>query len=242
MKDIVQDFSANVALGVAAHPDDLDFSASGTIARLAGAGVDIYYLILTDGSKGSAERKVSREDLIATRQAEQRAAAQVLGVKEVFFLQNEDGLLECKPHIKREIARYIRQLKPEVVLAFDPTMIYDAKRGFINHPDHRACGQAVLDAVYPLARDHLSFPELLQQGLEPHNVSTVLLSNFEKHNFSVDISETIDMKLSAIEAHASQLGNDPQSRLEENRLRAAEDGRPYGYGYAELFVRIDIPA
>jgi LmbE family N-acetylglucosaminyl deacetylase len=121
-------------------------------------------------------------------------------------------------------------------------MVYDAKRGFINHPDHRACGQAVLDAVYPLARDHLSFPELLQQGLEPHCVSTVLLSNFEKHNFSIDITETIDTKLEAIGAHASQLGKDPERTLSEHKLRAAEDGKPYGYGYAELFVRIDIPA
>jgi len=139
MTDIAQDFSANIALGVAAHPDDLDFSASGTVARLVKSGVDVYYLILTDGSKGSMDHAIRPEELITIRQAEQRAAAQVLGVKDIFFMQHEDGLLECTPHLKREIARHIRQLKPEVVLAFDPTMVYDAKRGFINHPDHRAC-------------------------------------------------------------------------------------------------------
>lgn len=240
MKDLQQDFSAKVALGVAAHPDDLDFSASGTVARLIEAGVEVYYLILTDGSKGSADRAVSSEELVTIRQQEQRDAAAILGVKDVFFLKHEDGQLLITPQLKREIAKYIRQVKPEVVLCFDPTMVYDAKRGFINHPDHRACGQATLDAVFPLARDHLSFPELLAQGLEPHKVSTVLLSNFDEHNYAVDITSTIDKKLQAIKAHTSQLEK-PEETFELFKQRASIDGKAYGYEYAELFVRIDIP-
>lgn len=232
---------AKVALGIAAHPDDLDFSAGGTMALLASAGVSVYYLILTDGGKGSPDPGMPTKELVATRQAEQRAAAQALGVKDVFFLAYEDGLLEVTPHLKRDIVRHIRKLKPEVVLAFDPTMLYDAKRGFINHTDHRACGQAVLDAVYPLARDYLSFPELRAQGLQPHKVATVLLSNFEKHNYAVDISSTIEQKMQSIAAHTSQLAN-PQASLDEQRQQAAADGKMYSYGYAELFVRIDIPA
>jgi len=233
--------NSKVALGIAAHPDDLDFSASGTIARLVDAGVDVYYLILTDGSKGSTDRHTSPKELTAKRQQEQRDAAAALGVKDVTFLDFEDGSLECNLHVKREVCRHIRRLKPEVVLAFDPTMVYDAQRGFVNHPDHRACGQAVLDAVYPLARDHLSFPELLASGLQPHKVATVLLSNFSKHNYAVDITATIERKISAIAAHPSQLP-DAAAILDEQKQRAAADGKPYGYEYAELFVRIDVPA
>src|SRR3989344_3187826 len=167
-------------LGVAAHPDDLDFGMSGTIAKWTARGAEAYYLILTDGSKGSADKNMSPEDLVKMRQDEQREAAKILGVDEVFFLNYEDGCLVCDKQLKRDIARVIRKVKPEVIMTFDPTLVYSAKRGIINHPDHRAAGQATLDACFPLARDHLSFPELLAEGLEPHATPTILLMNFDK--------------------------------------------------------------
>lgn len=177
-------------LAVAAHPDDLEFGFAGSAAKWASEGASVYYLILTNGNKGSEDRSLTSDQLRDIRRDEQRAAAKILGVKQVFFCDYEDGLLEVTPEVKRDVARIIRQTKPEVVYCMDPTMVY-ALNGFgINHSDHRAGGQATLDAVFPLARDHLSFPELLtEEKLEPWKVKTILMANFENQNFYVDISE-----------------------------------------------------
>lgn len=234
-----KELKPKVVLGVAAHPDDLDFGASGTFATWAAAGAKIYYLILTDGSKGSSDRHLSSVDLIKIRQKEQKTAAKILGVKDVFFLAYEDGCLMCDLDVKQDIVRAIRQTKPDVVITMDPSMLYSAKRGFINHPDHRAAGQATLDAVFPLARDHLSFPKLLDEGLEPHSTPTVLLINFEKYNYSVDISTSIDKKMEALAAHKSQM-SDFEATQNMMREVAAEVGKQGGKAYAESFVRIDI--
>jgi LmbE family N-acetylglucosaminyl deacetylase len=230
----------NIVLGVAAHPDDLDFGASGTVARFASAGAQVYYLILTDGSKGSADETITSAALIKLRQAEQRVAAEALGIKEVFFLNYEDAALEVTQALKKDIVRYIRKLTPDVVITMDPSMLYDVARGFINHPDHRAAGQATVDAVYPLARDRLTFPDLLvSEGLQPHNVKTLLLNNFEKQNYYVDISETIEQKLSALAAHASQMPN-LEATQDMMRQMATKAGRHVGGQYAEGFLRLDI--
>jgi LmbE family N-acetylglucosaminyl deacetylase len=230
-----------IVLGIAAHPDDLDFGAGGTMAAFARQGADVYYLILTDGGKGSRDRSMTPEALRDIRREEQRAAGKVLGLKEVFFRDYPDGTLENTLEVKREVVKVIRQVKPDAIVTLDPSMLYSAKHGLINHPDHRAAGQAALDAVYPLARDHMSFPELLAEGLEPHNTTTILLSRFtsEGATFAIDISDTIEAKFLALAAHASQFDNldDMQTRL---RQEAAEAGRAYGYAYAEPFVRIDI--
>jgi LmbE family N-acetylglucosaminyl deacetylase len=229
-----------IALGVAAHPDDLDYGMSGTVAKWAAEGTDVYYLILTNGNKGSADRSVSPAELTAIRRAEQQAAARVLGVKDVFFCDYDDGMLEVTMDVKRDIARIIRTVRPEVVMTMDPSVLYSAEYGFINHPDHRAAGQVTLDAVFPLARDHLSFPELLEQeGLEPHNVATLLLLNFNLHNYVVNISDTIEQKMAALAAHASQMPDlaATQARM---RQRAALAGTAAGAEYAEEFLRIDI--
>jgi LmbE family N-acetylglucosaminyl deacetylase len=237
-----EELHPKIVLGVAAHPDDLDYAFSGTVATWASEGAEVYYLILTNGNKGSSDISVDPQQLTITRRAEQRAAAKVLGVKEVFFCDYEDGLLEVSPAVKRDIVRIIRSVKPEVILTMDPGVLYAAERGFINHPDHRAAGQATLDAVFPLARDHLSFPELLTDDkLQPHKVATVLLLNFEQHNFSINISGAIDQKMAALAAHASQM---PDLKATQQRMRdfAAQAGSRAGVEYAEAFVRIDIPA
>ena len=215
-------------LGVAAHPDDLDFMAGGAMARFAGAGAQVYYLVLTDGASGSDDRSMTPSRLIRIRQDEQRAAAQVLGLADVFFCDYGDGTLENTLAVKRDIVRVIRRIKPDVVVTFDPSTLFAAESGSINHPDHRAAGQAALDAVFPLARDHMAFPELLAEGLEPHQTSTVLLMNPHVSNFTVDISKAIKQKLDALSQHASQMP--PRAQLEAQ----------FASKVFETFVRIDI--
>ena len=233
-------FTPKVVLAVAAHPDDLEFLAGGTIAKLASEGVDIHYLIVTDGSKGSDDADAQPGQVTRVRCAEQRRAAETCGVKSVEFLDYEDGRLHVTPELCCDIVRHIRRIKPDTVITLDPTVVYVASEGVINHPDHRACGQATLDAVFPLARDYLSFPELCDdEQLLPHKVQTVLLCNLERHNYAVDISSTVTAKLQSLAAHTSQFNNmDEVADL--LRSRAQRDGKLYGYEYAELFMRINI--
>lgn len=229
----------NVVLGVAAHPDDLDFSASGTFAKFVQRGAKAYYLILTDGGAGSEDRSMTSEQLQQIRQEEQRNAGKVLGLTDVFFCNHKDGTLQNTLEVKREVVRAIRTVRPDVVITMDPSVLYSADMGFINHPDHRAAGQAALDAAFPLARDHMSFPELLAEGLEPHKTKTMLLMNFNDHNFAVDISETLDLKFKALAEHTSQIPNLPEVK-ERFTQRSASIGAPYGFKHAEPFIRIDI--
>ncbi|HSH31407.1 MAG TPA: PIG-L deacetylase family protein [Candidatus Saccharimonadales bacterium] len=229
-----------VILAVAAHPDDLEFGVAGSIAKWVKAGAKAYYLVFTDGSKGSADRTAVAAELIRCRRQEQQAAADILGVAEVFFLDYEDGMLQVARPLKLDIARLIRRLRPDVVMAMDPTFVYSTTYNFVNHTDHRAAGQATLDAVFPLARDHLSFPELLAEGLEPHKVKTLLLTNFDKHNCFVDITDTFETKMQALAAHASQIPGLGAAQAKLHSL-AAERGRQAGCKLAESFVRIDLP-
>jgi LmbE family N-acetylglucosaminyl deacetylase len=232
--------SPKVVLGIAAHPDDLDYTASGSMAAFAAQGADVYYLVLTDGGKGSSDRAMTMERLRDMRREEQRNAAKIIGLKDVFFLDYPDGALENTQDVKRDTVKVIRQVKPDVVVALDPLEVYSATS--INHPDHRAAGQAALDAVYPLARDHMTFPELLEQGLEPHKTPTVLLAGFDPEkptNFAVNITDTIDLKFKALEAHESQFGG-LEALAANLRQNAAKLGTPYAYKFAEGFIRIDV--
>lgn len=236
---IKDELKPNVVLGIAAHPDDLDFMASGTMAVFAAGGAAVYYLVLTDGGKGSEDRHMTSERLKQIRRSEQRSAGKILGLKDVFFRDYEDGTLVNDLDVKREVVRVIRKVKPDVVVSFDPSVIYSAEHHFINHPDHRAAGQAALDSVFPLARDHMAFPELLAEGHEPHKTKTILLSNMEKGNFAVDISGVLDLKFKAIAEHISQT-TDMDVIRERFTDRAAVIGQQFGMKYAETFVRIDI--
>lgn len=228
-----------VVLGVGAHPDDLDFWMAGSVARWVAEGAQAYYLILTNGNKGTHDQSLTPEQLRDIRREEQREAAKITGVSDVTFCDFNDGELACDMETKKCIARVIRKVRPDVVLALDPSMIYSANQGFVNHPDHRAAGQATLDAVYPLARDHLAFPELLNdEGLEPHEVHTILMMNFDSPNFYVDITSSLDTKLAAFGAHKSQI--DPFATLERMRTIAADEGKRGGFEFAESFVRVDV--
>jgi LmbE family N-acetylglucosaminyl deacetylase len=230
-----------VVLGVAAHPDDLDFGAAGTMAKYAEQGAAVHYLIVTDGSKGSEDKSMSPKKLAEIRRQEQRVALNILGGKSVTFLDYVDGEVEVTMGLKQDISRELRRLKPDVVITIDPLMIYDSTMGFINHPDHRAVGQATLDAVFPLARDHMSFPGLIEEGYYPHKTATVLLLNFagDKCNYFEDVTNTFDKKQAALFAHKSQISN-PEATNERIKQLAIKHGKKVGYTLAEPYIRIDI--
>ena len=232
------DLKPKIVLGIAAHPDDLDVGAGGTMAHFAQQGAEVHYLILTDGSKGSDDPAMTSADLIHIRQAEQQQALDIIGGKSITFLHYPDGELEVTMKLKKEIVRTIRTLKPDVIITMDPTVIYSLTKGIINHPDHRAAGQATLDAVFPLARDRLTFPELHAAGYEPHKTTTILLVNFDTSNFVVDITDTFNKKMLALKAHISQFGDLDSSTWAWDM--AKEQGHKAGYDLAEAFIRIDI--
>lgn len=233
-----QTLHPKIILAIGAHADDIDGGAACSIATWIQSGATVYYLVITDGSRGSSSPDITKEELIAQREAEQRAAAQALGVKDVFFLGYEDGALEVTMELKGKLVEHIRKLKPDTVITLDPTVSFISELGFINHPDHRAAGQATLDAVYPLARDHLSFPEQCENGLETHKVEHVLLINADTPNYFVDTSDTFDTKLTAMRKHASQTNE--TATLQIITRHAEHIGRKLGTQYAEGFVRIDI--
>jgi LmbE family N-acetylglucosaminyl deacetylase len=234
-----EELKPSVVLGVAAHPDDLDVTASGTMAKFAEAGAKVYYLILTDGGNGSDDRDLTPAQLTEVRHEEQSEAANAVGAQTPIFLDFKDGELAVTMELKKEICKVIRKLKPEVVITMDPANLYSLERGMINHPDHRAAGQATLDSVFPLARDHLAFPELMDEKLEPHKVKTVLLTNFDGNNYTVDISSVIDKKVDALRAHSSQFG-DAEGVSQRIKQMSKDLGEKTGYDYAEGFKRIDL--
>lgn len=225
-----------VALVVAAHPDDADFGAAGTSYLWTKEGWTFYYLVCTDGSKGTADPGMSPTELISIRRDEQREAGRRAGAKEVFFLDHVDGELTYNRDLLGDVVRYIRTLKPYAVFTHDPEA-YIVRNSFVNHSDHRATGQVTVDAIYPAARDRLNFPEQITGGLETHNVKEIFIWGSEKANFDVDISDIVEQKIHALNAHVSQgLGaeNKDSDFLKFVRERwRGEDGR-----YTERFRRV----
>ncbi len=222
---------------VAAHPDDPEFLAGGTVARLAKEGREITYVIVTNGNKGSGDRGMTSEQLRPIRAEEQRRAARVLGVERVEFLGCEDGEVEDTRNLRRDITREIRRWRPELIITLNPHRTYTNFPGW--HRDHRITGRVVLDCVYPLARDHLSFPELLPE-YEPHKVREVYLIQWEQPRLVIDITDTMELKLEAIRCHASQVG-DFKTVEARMRNRAAALGKEKGYLFAEGFDHITVP-
>jgi len=232
-----QEYEARSVLVVVAHPDDAEFMAAGTIAKWAAEGKEINYVLCTAGDKGSSDRTMSPGALAEIRRREQRAACDRLGVKDLRFLGYEDGVLQNTLALRRDVVREIRRFQPDVVMCQDPTMRYSAQ-GYLNHPDHRAAGDATLDAVYPSARDALVFPELLCEGFEPHKVKEVYCAGTNAPDVWIDISDTIETKIEALRAHESQVG--PVVRPNRDfsvfvRERSAQTGEPHGLKFAEAF-------
>jgi LmbE family N-acetylglucosaminyl deacetylase len=224
------------ALVIFSHPDDAEFSAGATIARLTASGVEVNYVVTTDGSKGTEDPAVTPEMLATTRIAEQRAAADALGVGEIVHLGYSDGYLTPSLELRRDIVRQIRRFRPDLVIAQNPQRRMDGNP-FIAHPDHLATGEATMSAVYPAARDRLNFPELIAEGLEPWKVRQVLVSGVERPNLWVDVSEVLGTALRALRAHASQM---PDWERTEQRMRErwAEAGEPVGLAAAQSFLSI----
>ena len=224
------------ALVVAAHPDDADFGAAGTAYLWSQQGWAFYYLVCTDGSKGSSEPGTDPAQLIRTRQEEQREAARRAGAKDVFFLDHVDGELRPTREFLASVVRHIRMLKPYAVFTHEPEA-FIIRDSFVNHADHRCTGQVTIDAIYPAARDRLNFPEQIDEGLETHNVKEIYIWGSEKVNFSVVIDDVVERKIHALNAHVSQgLGaeNTESESLKFVRERwRGEDGH-----YTERFRRV----
>jgi LmbE family N-acetylglucosaminyl deacetylase len=191
------------ALVIFAHADDAEFMCGGTVARWAQEGCDVHYAVLTDGSAGSNEPGTTREAMRPVRDREQRAAAEVLGVTSVTFLGELDGFLAVTPETRKKVCREVRRLRPEVIVAPDPSRLWQGD-GYINHSDHKAAGDLALTAIMPDAPTRVMFQELEGEGLEPFEVPNLLLSVTEPEVF-VDITDTIDVKLRALACHESQL-------------------------------------
>lgn len=221
---------------IVAHPDDTEYGCAGTTARLTSEGKEVVYTIVTDGSKGSSDPEMTSEKMTSIREREQREAARIAGVTEVNFLGFPDGILEPSIDLRRAIAGCIRKYRPDVVISQSPSRNLSGSV-FAQHPDHLAVGQATLAAIYPAARDRMTFPELLAQGLEPHAVKEVWISASEP-DFFVDITKTLETKLDALKAHQSQVN--PETIAEWIPQRARQQGEQAGYEYAEGFKRLTI--
>jgi LmbE family N-acetylglucosaminyl deacetylase len=218
------------ALVVAAHPDDIELAAGGTVARWARSGTDVHYLLCTSGEAGIPPG-VPVQDAVATRESEQRAAAAVLGAREVVFLREADGVLENTLALRRRIVREIRRLQPEVLVTGDPRLWW-AFDGYVNHPDHRAASAAAIEAAHPTAGIARLFPEHADEGLSPHRVSALWIAcvDAKEANARIDIESTMDAKLRALACHASQSGIvPPEAVLAMARLASG------GAGLAEAF-------
>jgi len=220
---------------VTPHPDDAEYGVAGTVVRWVSQGKEIVYVVCTNGDKGTSDTTVKPEELAKTREEEQIAAANLLGVREVIFLRHPDQGLEDTPEFRKEIVRLIRMYRPETVVTADPY------RRYIWHRDHRMTGQVTLDAIFPYARDIFSYPDLAEEGLDPHKVKEVLLWGTEDVNYRSDITETFDVKLSALRCHKSQVGHISLQELED-RLRERHRSLAQGeeYELAEGFHRVEI--
>ncbi|MCL7452237.1 MAG: PIG-L family deacetylase [Anaerolineae bacterium] len=223
----------NSAMVIVAHPDDAEFTMAGTLALWTRAGCRVTYVVCTDGNAGTQAPDMTRQKLAQIRRSEQRAACARLGVQEVIFLGYDDGQLVPSLRLRRDLVGAIRHYKPEVVLTSDPTRLF-GRDNYINHPDHRAAGQAALDAIAPASAMPLLWPE----AGDPHRVHQVYVYGNDHSNVWVDISETIDTKIAALREHASQLEDwDPTDRIKE---WSAEAGQEQGMGYAERFRVITL--
>ena len=217
------------------HPDDAEIGAAGTVARWVAEGKSVIYVVCTNGDKGTVDTNMKPDELARIREQEQLAAAKVLGVKEVIFLRHPDQGLEDTPEFRKEIVRLIRRYRPETVVTTDPY------RRYVWHRDHRITGQVTLDAVFPYARDFLSYPDLLEQGLQPHKGREVLLWASEDPNYRSDITNTFAIKMAALRCHHSQVGDELRPGLEERLIqRAREMAKGEDFELAEAFHRVEI--
>ena len=219
---------------VFAHADDAEYGCSGTVAKWCGEGWEVVYVVCTDGSKGSSDPSMTVDRLVKVRQEEQRDAGKVLGLRDVVFLGYEDSMLEPSLALRRDIAREIRRHKPDVLICGHPTRQL-GDHGWLDHPDHFAAGEAAMAAVFPTARDRLTFPELLEEGLEPHKVRELWVPWGEGTVYYVDVTDYIEVAVQALKQHKTQVGDDDVDS--DIRDWKARTGERVGFQYAESFRR-----
>ena len=225
-------------LVVAAHPDDIEFGAAATVARWTAEGSSVRYLLVTRGEKGSDDPHADPTQLAALREREQRAAAAEIGVQEVDFLDEPDGQVQATLALRERITFAVRSFRPEAVMTHDPTVLF-VNNEWVNHPDHRAVGEATVDAVFPTARDPLNFREHLDAGIGAWKVAELYLWSTNEANQLVDIGETLERKIAALQHHASQFRSfDEIARWV--RQRSEELGERAGYRAAEGFRRVTL--
>lgn len=224
-------------LVIVAHADDIEFGMAGTVARWTEAGTQVTYCIVTDNSSGSNDPETNLAELSQTRHDEQVAAAKVVGVEDVRFLNYRDGVLQPTVDLRRDLTRVIRQVRPQIVVTMDPTIMFAMSNNYINHPDHRAAAEAAVHAVFPSAETRPIFPELLDEGLEPHRVKKLYLHFTEQPTLYVDVTSTWQRKIEALLCHKSQVGEDVADFIREWNAQA---GEAIGVELAEAFRVITV--
>jgi LmbE family N-acetylglucosaminyl deacetylase len=222
------------ALVVSAHPDDIEFGCAGTVAKWTDAGAAVTYCIVTDGSTGTQDRDLVGERLAEIRRKETTRAARVVGVEEIVWLDYRDGYVTYTLGLRKDLARVFRRTRPHRYVVLDPTPTIDDR--FVNHPDHRAVGEAALDVTLTAGTTPGHFPELLDEGLEPwRGLRELWIMGPGARPVASDISETIDRKIEALLCHQSQVGDDAK-RIAGSILRFTEEaGRSHGFAHAETF-------
>lgn len=225
-------------LVISAHPDDVDFGCAGTLAKFALEGAEIFYTICTSGEKGSDHPQLSNLELALLREKEQRAAAKVIGVKEVIFLRKPDGELQYSLEFRGELVRLIRQCRPHILFTHDPAnRLFDNQ--YIFHADHRVVGELAFDAAYPAALNRNFFPAQLREGLSPHAISEIYFFATAQPNIWIDISSTLKLKIKALRCHRSQIKN-PEKMEKFVRSWFGAWGKEKNFAYAERFRRLQI--
>ena len=218
------------AMVIVAHPDDIEFSCAGTVARWVKAGSRVAYVLCTSGEVGIAEAGMTKDKASKIREKEQLAAAEIVGVEDVVFLRAPDGMLQPSLGLRKKLVREIRRFKPEIVICGDPTIVW-AGDTYINHPDHRAAATAALDAIFPAAGQPNLFEELEEEGITAHKPRKVYVTGWSGSDLFVNIEGTIDLKITALRAHKSQMKDwDPEPRIKE---WAAERGQGKEMAFAE---------
>ena len=227
-------------LVVGAHPDDVDFATSGTMIKWSREGKEIYYLICTGGDKGGTHNELTPDELVKIRQLEQKAAADIVGARDVIFLNYKDGELEPNKQLKEDIVRVIRKIKPQKVFSFDPANL-EFDSFYLYHSDHRAAAISVFDAIYPAAKNRLYFPHLIEEGLEPHKVEDLYFYGTKKPNIWIDISDVMEDKIRCLLQHKSQI-NGTQADIIEGYVRkfSIEAAKDQDFECGEIFRVINF--
>jgi LmbE family N-acetylglucosaminyl deacetylase len=236
LEDVQHDGPGQRIMVVTAHPDDAEYMIAGSVAQWVQEGRQGVYVLCTNGDKGSSNPDFAPDQLAKIRQEEQQAACAVLGVQEVVYLGYADGLLQNTLELRQDIVRQIRRLRPDAVVCQDPTKRWYGKT-YLNHPDHRAAGDATLDAIFPSARDYHFSPEFIQEGLLPHKVRHVYISpGFEEDDVWFDITNTIEQKIMALYEHKTQMnGVEKYQAAEFVRWIGRIMAKGRGVEYAETF-------